>query len=158
MDQRILSVIGLLAIVPAATPACAQYLYYPTPLAVPVVAVPAPMIITAPLIMPPPLPACCRVQPREGAHPSPHKGHAHPPKTPAQGQAPKETPVKRLQSALSQLGFYQGAITAQRDQTTDLALANFLKAVPLKTKKRYGNQVAAMAEAAVRHEFSLLAH
>ncbi|MFZ4699122.1 MAG: hypothetical protein ACOYMG_03645 [Candidatus Methylumidiphilus sp.] len=66
------------------------------------------------------------------------------------------TPVGRLQVALTSLGFYSGPVSGAWDEPTRRAMVAFRAVVPPAIKKRYGNQITAMAEAAARHEFSLL--
>jgi hypothetical protein len=75
---------------------------------------------------------------------------------PASGRA-VTTPTSRLQRALAELGFYRGAISGDLDEATRQGLAEFLARVPPATKSKFGPQVAAMAEAAARGEFTLKA-
>lgn len=74
---------------------------------------------------------------------------------PAPREVDTRAPVARLQIALGKLGFYQCPVTGERDKATSAALSSFLQAVPADVRQRFGNQVAAMAEAATRHEFPL---
>lgn len=69
--------------------------------------------------------------------------------------ADPRTPVARLQIALTKLGFFQCPITGERNHATNAALASFMRVVPSEIRQRFGNQVAAMAEAAIRQEFPL---
>ncbi len=134
---------GVMAITTTPRDANAQYVYYQTqwtvpmvtPIAQPVMA-PTTMMMAAPMAAPvvyTPAPAMSLPAPVNN------------------------TPVGRLQSALTILGFFQCPITGEWSDTTRRALSRFLIAVPGSVRKHYGNQVAAMAEAATRQEFSLIA-
>ncbi|MEI6984746.1 MAG: peptidoglycan-binding domain-containing protein [Rhodospirillaceae bacterium] len=67
----------------------------------------------------------------------------------------KNWPATRLQTALSSLGFYTGPINGEMDDATKHSLSAFSACVSPTIKAKFGTGVAAMAEAAARHEFAL---
>ena len=80
---------------------------------------------------------------------------APPPPAPPPAGGDRASPVGRLQTALTQLGFYHGPVTGTLDETTRHALSEFLALVPPPVRAHYGARTAALAEAAARQEFAL---
>lgn len=63
------------------------------------------------------------------------------------------SPVQRLQTALAKLGFYARPLNGVMDQPTRQAFRTFAARVPSDVRQHYGDEIAAMAEAAVEHRF-----
>ncbi|CAK0765450.1 hypothetical protein WCLP8_3840008 [uncultured Gammaproteobacteria bacterium] len=117
--------------------------------------VPAPAVAAPPPLEPTPAPP--PLAESDSTPPDPLRKPVAPPEwTPPLAEGPeKNAPGLRLQRALSELGFHHGPLTGELDGPTRLALAEFLALVPQPIKSKFGKQVAAMAEAAARHDFNL---
>ena len=98
-------------------------------------------------------PALAEVRPRKPA-PPPVAAPSKPPAAanPAESKNPA---VVRLQTALTQLELYHGPVNGEFDGPTHQALARLVAMVPASVKAQYGPRSAALAEAAVKHEFPL---
>ncbi len=92
---------------------------------------------------------------RKPAPPTPSAPPAAAPAPASPAQVEKSSPVARMQSALMQLNFYQGPVNGVLDVPTRQALTAFLALVPAPVRAQYGIRMAALTEAAVRHEFAL---
>ncbi len=138
-----------------------------TPTPAPAAELPAPLSpAEAPAVeTPPPAETAFTEPPRKPvppavvAAPAPPAAPAAPASAPATPSVPaavdKNAPVARLQTALAQLTVYHGPVTGVLDVPTRQALTEFLAMVPAPVRAQYGIRMAALAEAAVRHEFAL---
>ena len=66
-----------------------------------------------------------------------------------------DTPTIALQKTLTSLGFFHGPLTGIAGPQTRKAIGDFTSAVPAPIRHQYGNNILAMAQAALRGDFPL---
>ncbi len=116
---------------------------------------PLPAPAPAPTAVPaPPALAAAAPAAKPGVAPQPPTSLLAPSKPSTPGGTENRT--QQLQEALTKLGFYHGPITGALGPKTGQALTNFSHAVPPAIRQKFGQNTLAMAQAALKGEFTLL--